>query len=107
MSHATDLETYNVRTDGWCLISLAASLMVLSHAYSTKGISKNYSRAFIAVSVFHHITTMMGAYEHYKLDSHYTKAMWIGVWVNAFLTAVGGVVLGGLGSDSVSRSKIA
>jgi hypothetical protein len=50
---------------------------------------------------------MVGAWQHYKLDSHYTKAMWIGVWVNAFLTAVGGVVLGGLNNDSVARSKIA
>lgn len=102
-----DLELYNVRTDGWCLISLAASLLLLSRAYSRGGINRSYSKAFIAVSIFHHITTMMGAYQHYKLDSHYTKAMWIGVWVNAFLTAVGGIVLGGLGSDSVSRQKIA
>lgn len=31
--------------------------------------------------------------------------MWIGVWVNAFLTAVGGVVLGGMGNDT--RAKLA
>ncbi|KAH0318147.1 RNI-like protein, partial [Aureobasidium melanogenum] len=103
----TDLELYNVRTDGWGLISLAGSLIVLSRAYARGGINRTYSKAFIAVSIFHHITTMIGAYQHYKLDTHYTKAMWIGVWVNAFLTAVGGVVLGGLSNDSVARAKIA
>ncbi|KAG9559134.1 RNI-like protein, partial [Aureobasidium melanogenum] len=103
----TDLELYNVRTDGWGLISLAASLMVLSRAYARGGINRTYSKAFIAVSIFHHVTTMIGAYQHYKLDTHYTKAMWIGVWVNAFLTAVGGVVMGGLSNDSVARAKIA
>jgi len=50
---------------------------------------------------------MFGAWQHYKLDTHYTKAMWIGVWVNAFLTGVGGIVLGGLNNDSVARTKIA
>ncbi|KAH0152846.1 hypothetical protein KCU82_g11648, partial [Aureobasidium melanogenum] len=103
----TDLELYNVRTDGWGLISLAGSLIVLSRAYARGGINRTYSKAFIAVSIFHHVTTMIGAYQHYKLDTHYTKAMWIGVWVNAFLTAVGGVVMGGLSNDSVARAKIA
>ncbi|KAI4716290.1 RNI-like protein [Aureobasidium sp. EXF-10727] len=103
----TDLELYNVRTDGWGLISQAVALTVLSRGYSKGGISRTYSSAFIAVSIFHHITTMFGAWQHYKLDSHYTKAMSIGVWVNAFLTAVGGVVLGGLNNDSIARTKLA
>ncbi|CAD0110617.1 unnamed protein product [Aureobasidium uvarum] len=103
----TDLELYNVRTDGWGLISQAVALAVLSRGYSKGGISRTYSSAFVAVSIFHHITTMFGAWQHYKLDSHYTKAMSIGVWFNAFLTAVGGVVLGGLNNDSIARTKLA
>ncbi|KAI5265899.1 hypothetical protein E4T47_08420 [Aureobasidium subglaciale] len=88
----TDLELYNVRTDGWGLISLAAALLVLSRAYSLGHVNRSYSKAVVLVSVFHHVTTMMGAYQHYKLDSHYTAAMWIGVWVNLFLTVVGAIV---------------
>jgi hypothetical protein len=88
-------------------LSFTTSVLVLSRAYSRGGVNRTYAKAFIAVSIFHHVTTMVGAWQHYKLDSHYTKAMWIGVWVNAFLTAVGGVVLGGLNNDSVARSKIA
>ncbi|KAI5197418.1 hypothetical protein E4T38_08010 [Aureobasidium subglaciale] len=103
----TDLELYNVRTDGWGLISLAAALLVLSRAYSLGHVNRSYSKAVVLVSIFHHVTTMMGAYQHYKLDSHYTTAMWIGVWVNLFLTVVGAIVVGGLGSDSASRTKLA
>ncbi|KAI5195034.1 hypothetical protein E4T39_08407 [Aureobasidium subglaciale] len=101
----TDLELYNVRTDGWGLISLAAALLVLSRAYSLGHVNRSYSKAVVLVSIFHHVTTMMGAYQHYKLDSHYTAAMWIGVWVNLFLTVVGAIVVGALGQGVGQQSE--
>lgn len=72
-TRSSDLETYNVRTDGHCLLALAAALFVLSRAYSQGGINKKYSKALIAVTIAHHILTAIGSYGHYKLDTHYNK----------------------------------
>lgn len=68
---------------------------------------KPYARVAIIVTIFHHITTCYGAYQHYKLPSHYTQAMGIGVWFNVFLTVAGVVALMfGLGdAQQVSKSK--
>lgn len=52
-----------------------------------------YARAAILISLFHHVTTAIGAYGHYAKESHYNPSMAIGVWVNVFLTLVGAAVL--------------
>lgn len=50
---------------------------------------KPYARAAVLITIFHHITTGFGAYQHWKLDSHHTIAMDIGVYGNVGLTALG------------------
>lgn len=82
-----DLEVYNIYNDAWGLIALALVLIIAS-VYA-KGASVELKRALVGATVFHHVLTAVGAYEHYKKVSHYTFAMGIGVWVNVFLTIVG------------------
>lgn len=43
--------------------------------------------------MFHHLTTGVGAWQHYKLESHYNKAMGIGVWGNVWLVGAGVLTL--------------
>lgn len=106
---ANDLELYNVRNDGWCLITLALILISFTNAIplysSPKSIhsadapkafqsNKNngalpYAKAVVAATIFHHVTTGIGAYQHYKLESHYNTSMGIGVWGNVWLTLTG------------------
>lgn len=100
-----DLELYNVRNDGWCLITLALILVSFTNAVPAAGTSKSsgalpYAKAVVAATVFHHITTGIGAYQHYKLDSHYNMSMAIGVWANVWLTLTGGITLGSLLSSA-------
>lgn len=82
-----DLEKYTVKTDAWGLISLALVLVTLS-AYASQT-SASFKRAAVLVTVFHHVTTGLGAWEHYKMDSHFNTSMGIGVWANVWLTLVG------------------
>ncbi|RMY43741.1 hypothetical protein D0865_11033 [Hortaea werneckii] len=99
-----DLELYNIRTDAWGLLALAMLLVALSDAVplppTLAGSSlanstaptqykKPYARAAVLITIFHHITTGFGAYQHWKLDSHHTVAMDIGVYGNVALTALG------------------
>lgn len=106
---ANDLELYNVRNDGWCLITLALILVSFTNAVplspapkaihsadAPKALRSNrgngalpYAKAVVAATVFHHITTGIGAYQHYKLESHYNFSMGIGVWGNVWLTLTG------------------
>lgn len=100
-----DLEIYNVRTDAWGLYTLAAMLLILSGAvplsFSSSSSSteaaarakRPYAKAAIAATMFHHVTTGIGAYEHYAKDSHYNTSMGIGVWGNVGLFLLGAVVL--------------
>jgi hypothetical protein len=104
-----DLELYNVRNDGWCLITLALILISFTNAVPSAGTSKAsgalpYAKAVVAATVFHHVTTCIGAYQHYKLDSHYNTSMAIGVWANVFLTLTGGITLASLLSDAGEKS---
>lgn len=48
--------------------------------------------------MFHHVMTGLGAYQHYKLDSHSNKSMAIGVWGNLWLVVTGVGTLMLLGS---------
>ncbi|KAF2131849.1 hypothetical protein P153DRAFT_334079 [Dothidotthia symphoricarpi CBS 119687] len=119
-----DLEIYNVFNDGWCLITLALILVSFTNAVpfsssSSKAIHSadapkalrasyasdtlSYAKAVVAATVFHHITTGFGAYQHYKLDSHYNTSMGIGVWGNVWLTLSGLVTLVALQSDAGDR----
>ncbi|RMY17531.1 hypothetical protein D0866_13442 [Hortaea werneckii] len=99
-----DLELYNIRTDAWGLLALAMLLVALADAVplpqtlagSSLGnpaappqYKKPYARAAVLITIFHHITTGFGAYQHWKLDSHHTVAMDIGVYGNVGLTALG------------------
>jgi mannan endo-1,6-alpha-mannosidase len=109
-SHFTpnDLELYNVRNDGWCLITLALILIGFTNAVPGQGTSKSqgalpYAKAVVAATVFHHVTTGIGAYQHYKLDSHYNTSMAIGVWANVWLTISGAVTLASLVSGEGER----
>ena len=112
---ANDLELYNIRNDGWCLITLALILLSLTSAIPLSPAPKKttpskavhsadapqalktgganavlpYARAVVAATVFHHLTTGVGAWQHYKLESHYNKAMGIGVWGNVWLVGAG------------------
>ncbi|KAF3054188.1 hypothetical protein E8E11_012003 [Didymella keratinophila] len=106
---ANDLELYNVRNDGWCLVTLALILISFTNAVplspapkaihsadAPKALKSNrnngalpYAKAVVAATVFHHITTGIGAYQHYKLDTHYNTSMGIGVWGNVWLTLTG------------------
>lgn len=60
---------------------------------SEKG-KKPYARAMILLTIFHHITTGIGSFQHWRLPSHRTVAMDIGVWGNVGLTLLGIVALG-------------
>jgi hypothetical protein len=91
---SNDLELYNVRNDGWCLVTLGLILLSLNGAVA----SGNRVMAIVAATVFHHVTTGIGAYAHYKLDSHYNMSMGIGVWANVWLAVSGIVTLASLGS---------
>jgi hypothetical protein len=118
--HLPDLELYITWTDAFGLITLAAILLVVSDAVpipgnlvgssfsvpaSEKG-KKPYAKAIIALTIFHHVTTGIGSFQHWKVDSHRTVAMDIGVWGNVALTALGVVTLGwGMGED-VGEKKV-
>lgn len=118
----TDLELYNVYNDGWCLITLSLILLALTNAVplssSPKAIhsadtpkalkasnagsgTTRYALAIVAATVLHHIATGLGAYQHYKMPSHYNTSMWIGVWGNVWLTMTG------LGTLAVMQSGLA
>ncbi|KAH6638839.1 hypothetical protein C7974DRAFT_352854 [Boeremia exigua] len=113
----TDLELYNIHTDGWCLITLALILVSavpsLSPSSSTLSSASSapyaYARWLVAATVFHHVATGYGAWQHYKLDTHYNTSMGIGVWGNVWLAATGAVTLGCLclvGGGGVGERKM-
>jgi hypothetical protein len=86
-------------------VTLALILVSFTNAVPSSGTSKAsgalpYAKAVVAATVFHHITTGFGAYQHYKLDSHYNTSMAIGVWGNVWLTLTGGITLAALLSDA-------
>lgn len=105
-----DLETYNVRNDGWCLITLALVLISLTNAVpftaesAKKFSSVPYAKAIVAATIFHHVATGIGAYQHYKLPSHYNTSMGIGVWGNIWLSLTGLFTLALLQSDAGDMS---
>ncbi|OSS46830.1 hypothetical protein B5807_08761 [Epicoccum nigrum] len=136
---ANDLELYNIRTDGWCLITLGLILVSLTSAIPSSSSQTNanpsttpskavhsadaplalqsgetnailpHAKAVVAATVFHHLTTGLGAWQHYKLASHYNTAMGIGVWGNVWLVVTGGFTLlvamreGEAGTTAVER----
>ncbi|KAK0941840.1 hypothetical protein LTR29_006566 [Friedmanniomyces endolithicus] len=104
-----DLELYNIRTDAWGLLTLAMLLLALADAVplpaSLVGSSlaspnapsqykKPYARAAVLITLFHHVATGVGAYQHWRLESHHTVAMDIGVYGNVGLIALGVSALG-------------
>lgn len=117
---STDLELYNIRTDAWGLLTIAMMLLALADAVplpeSLVGSSladpapskykKPYARAAVLITMFHHITTGIGAYQHWKLESHHTVAMDIGVYGNIGLTVLGfAALVYGLRDDGAEGRK--
>nr|POE60624.1 aspyridones efflux protein apdf [Quercus suber] len=119
---ANDLEIYNVWTDAFGLLALAAVLLAMADAaplpasWTASALSstevptaakKPYARAAIVITMFHHITTGIGAWQHWRLASHHTPAMDIGVYGNIGLTLLGVLALRyiGTGAESVSAKK--
>jgi hypothetical protein len=116
LTRPPDLEIYNIWTDGWQLITLALMLLIFSNAVPlpaalTGGAQpdaqasrarKPYAKLAILATMFHHVTTAYGAYTHWALPSHHTKAMDIGVYGNVALTALGAAaLLWGMGDEGV------
>lgn len=72
---------------------------------------KPYAKAIIVITMLHHVMTGLGAYQHWKLETHRTVAMDIGVWGNVGLVALGvGALLYGFGEgedvvEVVGRKK--
>ncbi|KAK6421563.1 hypothetical protein LTR95_016801 [Oleoguttula sp. CCFEE 5521] len=113
---ASDLEIYNIWTDGWQLLTIALLLLTMSGlvplpgspspASTSSKSAKPYAKAVVAVTMFHHVTTSFGAWGHYAKATHYTPAMGIGVWVNVFLTLAGAVTLAvGFGERGRGRKR--
>lgn len=63
-----------------------------------------YARAAILADVFHHVTTGFGAWQHYKMPTHYNTSMSVGVWGCAGL-AVLGLVTAAWGMPSSSSTS--
>lgn len=108
------MELYNIRNDGWCLITLALILVSFNNAVpfspsapATKSTTVPYAKAVVAATVFHHVTTGIGAYQHYKLNTHYNTSMGIGVWGNVWLTLTGlltwALLQSGKGNENVEE----
>ncbi|KAM0717149.1 hypothetical protein Q7P37_007001 [Cladosporium fusiforme] len=110
----SDLEIYNIWTDGWQLITLALLLLIFSNAVplpgsqqtaETQRARKPYAKLAILATMFHHVTTGYGAWTHWSRPTHHTKAMDIGVYGNFALTVLGaGALLWGMG-DGKGRGR--
>jgi hypothetical protein len=120
LTRRADLEIYTTRTDAYGLITLAALLLVLCDAVplpkalvgaaftepASEKVKKPYARAMILITMFHHITTGIGSYQHWVRPSHHTIAMDIGVYGNIGLTALGiAALVYGL-DDSDQKQKV-
>ncbi|KAK1085537.1 hypothetical protein LTR33_002046 [Friedmanniomyces endolithicus] len=121
MAKPNDLELYNIRTDAWGLLTIAMLLLALADAVplpaSLVGSSlsdpapsqykKPYARVAVLITLFHHVTTGIGAYQHWRLTSHHTVAMDIGVYGNVGLTLLGvaALVVGLRGGGEGERER--
>ncbi|WPH01882.1 Hypothetical protein R9X50_00473600 [Acrodontium crateriforme] len=104
---ANDLEIYTTWTDGFGLLTLSMLLLALADtlplpgqlrgsSLSSAGSSETkrpFARAAVLITMFHHVTTGIGAYQHWVKPSHRTVAMDIGVYGNIGLTVLGVVAL--------------
>ena len=90
---ANDLEIYNVQTDAWGLLALAALLIIVAGWVPLGPLPVAYKRAAVAVDIGHHALTGWGAYGHYVRTTHYNTSMGVGVWGCAGLAALGVLTL--------------
>ena len=74
-------------------VPLPAALTGAQPDFQTLRARKPYAKLAILATMFHHVTTGYGAYTHWALPSHHTKAMDIGVYGNVALTALGAAAL--------------
>ena len=117
-SQSSDLEVYTTRTDAFGLLTLAATLLVLSDAVplpkalvgssftapASEKTKRPYAKAIIILTMFHHVTTGIGAFQHWIKPTHRTIAMDIGVFGNIALTMLGVVALVyGLGEEGETK----
>ncbi|QIW97577.1 hypothetical protein AMS68_003095 [Peltaster fructicola] len=120
-SSPNDLELYTIWTDGFQLLTLAMIMVVFAAAVplpteifgsfsgsaATQKALKPFARALILATLFHHITTGIGAYTHWVRPSHHTVAMDIGVYGNVGLTLLGiAALVSGLREPSSSTKKV-
>jgi hypothetical protein len=69
-----DLELYNIRNDGWCLITLALILLSFTNAVpfsagsATKATSIPYAKGVVAATVFHHIVRRLHKHKAWFID---------------------------------------
>ncbi|GAB7358348.1 hypothetical protein MBLNU230_g2419t1 [Neophaeotheca triangularis] len=111
-----DLELYNIWTDAWGLFTIALMLLILSgtvplpaflssqqHSSNSPGVKAPYAKAAILATIFHHVTTGYGAYQHWSLPSHHNRAMDVGVYGCAFFAVLGvaAMTVGMKGVDGV------
>lgn len=101
-----DLELYNIWTDAWGLFTIALMLLILSGTVplpdflssaprepNEPGVKPPHAKAAILATIFHHVTTGYGAYQHWSLASHHNRAMDVGVYGCAFFALLGVVAL--------------
>ncbi|KAK4986633.1 hypothetical protein LTR66_001600 [Elasticomyces elasticus] len=107
-----DLELYTIWTDGWGLMTLAAMLLIISGAVPLSASSssndaarvmKPYAKAAIAATIFHHLLTGYGAYQHFSKPTHYNNAMAVGVYGSGGLAILGALVLM-MGIDTAEKT---
>lgn len=72
------------------ILAGAVPLSNSSSADSAARAKRPYARAAIWATIFHHVTTGVGAYQHWIQPSHTNKAMAVGVY------GCGGLALLGL-----------
>lgn len=120
LTNALDLELYTIWTDGFQLLTLSFILILISDAVPlpksltgsalaettpTKA-KKPYARGIILITMFHHVTTGIGAFQHWRLPTHHTVAMDIGVYFNVLLTGMGvAALVYGLRDEEGGRKK--
>ena len=106
--------------DGWGLVTIGMMLLALADAVplpeslvgsalaspAPSQYKKPYARAAVLITIFHHVTTGFGAYQHWKLETHHTVAMDIGVYGNVGLTLLGAAaLLYGLKDEAVVKKR--
>ena len=68
---------------------------------------KPYGRAVVLLTMFHHVCTAIGSFQHWIKPTHHTLTMDIGVYANVALTALGFAALAFGFDDDEKHSRAA